>query len=173
MVETTEDRYTVSVCDEADGRIEVEIVSGHGREVPDHFEEKRRWTYSEWSPGLPSPSSGRPVREIVVGEGIVVVLAVDDRRLWVYEAGSGVVRPIPVTNFYNELMLLRRVRDPAIALRSDLLFRGGDSLSDEDLRAAFVAYNTLLPKVRIPSGPPPARREGILARLRRMLASKG
>ena len=72
-----------------------------------------------------------------------------DRRLWVYEASTQVNRLIPVTNFYNELMLHKNIRDPKVALDSKRLFAHLSSYTDNDLTYAFLTYNKLKTKVHL------------------------
>jgi hypothetical protein len=149
VVETTFDTFSVTVREYAGRQIDVEIVSTRGEEVPDHFEEKRRWTYSSWKPGDPSPSTGSPLREVVIVEHLILAIAQQEGRLWVYDGASGMNLLIPITNFYNELMLYKSIRDPNIALRSDLFFLNLGSYTDRELRAAFVSYNNLMHKVKL------------------------
>jgi hypothetical protein len=172
VVETTQDSYTISVREPQGGQLDVEIVSRHGREIPDHFEEKRRWSYSEWHPGAPSPATGAPVREISIDGRTTLALAAGERRLWIHVAATGMVVPIPVTNFYNEIMLVKGIRDPAIALNSSKLFEEPDRFTDDDLRAAFVAYNTTRQRVEIT--PPAAgdRPGGFRRLMRRMFGGR-
>jgi hypothetical protein len=146
-LETTRDEYSITVRKHAGRQIDVEIVSRRGGEIPDHFEEKRRWTYSTWQPGLSSPAGGGPVREIRVDAKTVLGLAPAERRIWVWEEHGGMVRLIPITNFYNGLMQVRSIRDPEIALRPSLLYDRPGEYSDTDLRRAFVKYNAHHPKV--------------------------
>jgi hypothetical protein len=159
MVETTHTSIVVSVSEPSEGQLIVELVAGGGTEVPEHFEEKRRWTLSSWQPGLLSPVSGGAVREVPVGSGVVVVLAASDRRLWMWEEEGRTVQPIPVTNFHNELMLHKRIRDPQIALRPGELFVRHGEYVDADLRAAFIRYNAARPRVHLSADPsvPPAQ----------------
>ena len=168
-VETTQDTYTVTVREPLGSQLDIEIVSRHGTEIPDHFEEKRRWSYSHWRPGSPSPSTGRPVREVSIDGKTTLVVAVDERRLWIHVADSGMVVPIPVTNFYNEIMLLKGIRDPAVALDSSLLFTEGERFADEDLRAAFIAYNTTRQRVEISPPAPEDHPAGIRGLVRRLV----
>lgn len=151
------DTYTVTVREFAGEQCDVEIVAGHGETVPDHFEEKRRWSYSTWSPGSPSPATGVMPREVLIDETCVLALAPGERRLWVHDRERGMNMPIPITGYHNELMVHRRVRDPRVALRPDRFFDELDRYSDEDLRAAFVAYNTVRRRVRLAERPPIAR----------------
>ena len=149
MVETTQDPYSVTVREYLGRQIDLEIVSTHGSEIPDHFEEKRRWTYSSWLPGQSSPATGEMVREIVIEENLVLVIARQEKRLWVYNRTNGMNLLIPITNFFNELMLHKNIRDPRIALKSDRFFQNLDSYTDSELRSSFIAYNKLKPKVEI------------------------
>ncbi len=167
MVETTLDAFTVTVREERGGQVDVEIVSRRGDVLPPHFEEKRRWTYSLWEPGLPSPDTGAPVQEVRIDPRTVLALASGERRIWVWEETGGAVRPVPITNFFNALMQVKRIRDPAMALRSDLLFERPGAATETDLRRAFVLYNSRHPKVRLtpaPAAERPARLRSVLAR---------
>jgi hypothetical protein len=149
VVETTRDPFTVTVREYAGDQIDVEIVSAHGEEIPDHFEEKRRWTYSGWNPGDPSPATGSPVREVRVDASCTLAIAVPEKRIWIHDRASGMVHLLPVTNFTNALMLHKRIRDPKVALRSAFLFENLRSTTDADLRAAFVAYNAFRHRVTV------------------------
>lgn len=149
MLETTRESFSITVREYVGKQIDVEIVSGSQGELPDHYEEKRRWTYSEWSPGQLSPAAHTAVREVVVDENTVLAIAGNEKRLWVYERRSGMALLIPITNYYNELMLLKNIRDPKVALKAGLLFENLHSYTDADLAAAFHAYNKLRPKVQL------------------------
>ncbi len=170
VIETTRERVSVTVREEAERQLDVEIVSDSGGEVPDHFEEKRRWTYSDWSPGRPSPSTGRPVREVNISGPVVLAIDRHDHRLWVYDGESGMNLLLPVTNYYNELMLRRQIREPKVALRSALLFENLDTYSDGDLRGAFQAYNRMWRRVRIAPPPEGSPATGFAGLLKRLLA---
>jgi hypothetical protein len=161
MVETTQGAFTISVREESSGQVNVEIVSGSGTRLPDHYEEKRRWTYSAWSPGDASPASGAPVREVAVDAGLTLAFAPPEKRIWVHERSSGVVRLIPVTNYYNELMIRTGVRDPRVALVPALLWDRLKSFRDDDLRGAFLASNAVRPRVSVQPSARPVRRGGI------------
>jgi hypothetical protein len=154
-IETNFGTISITVREMLDEQISVEIVSQRSENIPEEFEEARRWTYSTWTPGTVCPQCAKPVREIAMRsvevENVRFVLALcrSDKRLWVYDTSSGVNRLIPVTNFYNELMLHKNIRDPKIALDAKLLFMDMEKYSDDDLTYAFLTYNTLKTKVRI------------------------
>jgi hypothetical protein len=172
VVETTRDAYTISVREEAWGQINVEIVSGSGRGIPDHYEEKRRWTYSWWTPGEVSPATGAAVREVRIDGGVTLALSGAEKRIWVHERSTGIVRLIPITNYYGELMGVRGIRDPRIALVPPFLWVNLQSFSDGDLLAAFLAYNALRQRVTLGKGPPSVRHSGIPLFMRQLFRRK-
>ena len=146
---------SISLREIRDDQISIEIVSHGSDEIPSQLEERRRWTYSTWEPGEPCPQCAGAVREVPMhstgpdAERMVLALCSSDRRLWVYESSAAVNRLIPVTNFYNELMLHKNIRDPGIALNSRLLFADLPSYSDADLTYAFLTYNRIKTKVQV------------------------
>lgn len=153
VAEGDEQNILVTIREEREGQVEVEIVGSRSDEMPVQFAEKRRWSYSYWSPGEAGPSSGRAVREVKMKgkEGLALVLAisVQEKRLWIHDAKSQVNCLIPVTNYYNELMMLKGIRDPNLALDSLNLFSHLSEFSDEDLLRAFLSYNRLKKKVDV------------------------
>lgn len=157
-----------------EGRIEIHF-SGVPSAQYETLAEVRRWAFSHWSPGQPSPGRESAPREISLdGDGVLVLVVDSERRLlWLYDGATGGIMLIPVTNFYNELMLTKGVRDPQIALEHRRLFSDATENSDEELRAAFARYNTTFRKVdaeRIAqSEAAAAEQHGILARLSRAL----
>ena len=173
VVETTRDVFSVTVREHRERQIDIEIVSSRGETIPDHFEERRRWTYSTWIPGTPSPDTGETAREVRINESLTLAMLVKERRLLLHDAGSGVNHLIPITTFYDELMMVKNIRDPKIALHSGLLFQDARSPNDDDLRSAFIAYNRV--RRRVPLVVPPAapRPVGGLPSLVRKLFGKG
>ena len=171
MVETTGDVFSITVREYIGKEIDAEIVSSHGDEIPDRFEEKRRWTYSSWKPGLPSPSSGEMMREVRIDDGLVLGIARAERRLLLHDSATGINHLIPITNFYNELMLHKNIRDPKIALNSSLFFQNLESYRDDELRATFVSYNKLKRRVTI-AEPQLSRKENKISAVLRTLFRK-
>ncbi|MBX2991187.1 MAG: hypothetical protein KF749_08465 [Bacteroidetes bacterium] len=169
VVETTIDRFTITVRECVGDQIDAEIVSAHGTEIPDHFEEKRRWTYSGWKPGSLSPALHSPVREVRISDTLTFVIATQEKRLWLHDAVTLMNHLIPITNFYNELMLHKGIRDPNVALNSNLLFEHAESHSDADMQAAFIAYNRLKKRVEIVLEQPKPQETGFAAFFRRIV----
>lgn len=150
-VVAAEGTIAVTVRERIGDQLEYEIVNLHEESVPQALHDTKRWTFSSWSPQLPCPICAGPLREVVMKtrneRALVLALCSVDRRIWVYDEASRVNHPIPRTNFYNELMLHARVRDPKVALDSNRLFADLQKYSDADLSRAFSSYNNLRVKV--------------------------
>jgi hypothetical protein len=151
VVETADGAIAVTIRERFGDQLEFEIVNLGGESLPDIVGEKRRWTYSLWLPKQACPICLGSIREVTMltGKGRTLVLALckNDERIWVYDDVSGVNHPIPLTNFYNELMLHANVRDPHVALNSKRLFSDLHMYSDVMLSRAFGSYNKLKTKI--------------------------
>lgn len=151
VIETTVGSISVTLRERLGNQIEYEIVNLQGDAVPAQLHELRRWTLSSWLPRQECPSCGNAVREVAMnteaGQKLVLGVCARDRRLWVHDEATGINHPIPVTNFYNELMLHKNVRDPAVALDAKRLFLDLNKFNDIELTRAFVTYNKLRTKV--------------------------
>jgi len=177
-IETKTGTLSVTMREVLDGQISVEIVSHHSEEIPSEFEEVRRWTYSTWIPGRRCPQCGEAVREVSmhpvtsVADRLVLAFCTVDRRVWVYDSSTGVNRLIPVTNYYNDLMLHKDIREPRIALESRRLFSDLSKYSDADLTYAFFTYNKIKTKVHIEGVIEPEHKEssGLAARLLKLFS---
>lgn len=173
-IETNFGTISITLREIQDDQISVEIVSHRSDEVPAEFEEARRWTYSTWMPGTACPQCTIALREVpmhtVAGKQEHFTLAVcqKDKRLWVYDEATQVNHLIPMTNFYNELMLHKNIRDPKIALDAKRLFSELPSFSDSDLTYAFLTYNKLKTKVHVAGSVETDRKEnpGVFKKLK-------
>jgi hypothetical protein len=145
------DEITVSVRERQGDQLEFEITGPAVAELPGGLDSYRRWTLSEWLPSLPCPGCSGALREVDMrtesGHGLALAICAKDRRLWVYDARSGVNHPIPVTSFYNELMLQKKVQDRRTLPDSKRLFTELGTYSDAALTGAFSSYNRLRTKV--------------------------
>lgn len=152
IVETQAGPLAATIRERLGDQVEVEIVNLRGESLPDGLTESRRWTYSTWLPTQPCPQCSGVLREIVLrtdkGRTFVLALCQKDERLWVYDDVSGVNHPIPLTNFYNEVMLQANVRDPNIALNAKRLFTDLQNYSDASLSRAFASYNKVKTKIQ-------------------------
>ncbi len=146
-VEIEGGEIVVAVREETDDQIHVEIMARPGDGLPASFQEVRRWTYSSWSPGQPSPQSATPVKEVQLSSGTVLVLSATDKRIWLYSSTTGMNRLIPITTLYGELMAVEKIRDPDIALRPGRFFEDLPKYSDVSLKKAFLSYNEVHPRM--------------------------
>jgi hypothetical protein len=153
VVETEGGKIAVGIRERFGDQLEFEIVSLGGESLPDLSTEKRRWTYSSWLPKQACPQCLGILREVdmrtVRGRRLVLALCTRDERIWAYDEMSGINHPVPLTNFYNELMLHANIRDPNLALNSKRLFTDLHSYSDATLSRAFASYNKLRSKILI------------------------
>lgn len=151
IVETATGQLSISVRERLENQVEFEIQSLRGSVDVAKLQEVRRWSLSSWLPLQPCPRCGKAVREVqmgsVHGRKIVLAVCAQDQRLWVYDEQTGINHPVPVSNFYNELMLHKNIRDPKTALDAKQLFRQLSLYSDADLAYAFRTYNRLRAKV--------------------------
>jgi hypothetical protein len=151
IVETTNGKIAVTVRELLDDQLEFEIMCLGGESLPDILGEKRRWTFSTWLPKQPCPICSGTLREVnmqtVSGRRLVLAFCKEDGKIWVYDEISGVNHLIPLTNFYNELMLHANVRDPKVALNSKRIFTDLQNYSDAMLSRAFASYNKLKTKI--------------------------
>lgn len=138
----------VTVSSEEEGQVEIDFDVNLSE--PSGLTEIKRWSYSDWFPGEPTPEDNSIVREIaVIKKELILAAAPFHKRIWIYEAGSGINHLIPVTNFYNELMRTLKIKDPEIVLDSNKFFSNIDKYKDEDLAGAFLSYNKRWKKVDI------------------------
>ena len=180
MIETNFGNISITIRERVNDQISVEIVSHRFDDVPREFEEARRWTYSSWNPGNVCPQCGIHVREVAMHpathkEGhVILAICARDRRLWVFDATNRVNRILPVTNYYNELMLHLHIRDPKVALDTNRLFTDLGSYSDADLTYAFLTYNTLKKKISLEGGiePDEPAGRGFMAKLKKLFVKK-
>ncbi len=151
LVKAGRGEITVSVRERLGDQLEFEITSPVDEELPGGLESYRRWTLSEWLPSLPCPGCSGATREVEMktksGHSLVLAICREDHRLWLYDAQTRVNHPIPVTAFYNELMLQQKVQDRRAVPGSKRLFTDLGTFSDAALTGAFSSYNRLRTKV--------------------------
>lgn len=151
VVETTSGRISISIRERLGDQVEFEIVYPQSKRDFSAEDELRRWSYSYWLPLQTCPACKHSLREVAMntsaGQRFVLAACLHDKLLWVYDEETKVNHPIPTTNFYNELMLHKNIRDPKIALDSKRLFTDLATYSDRDLILAFVTYNKVRAKI--------------------------
>ncbi len=104
-----------------------------------------KWTLSDWQPGM-----GKNIREVhLIKNKIVLAIDSGEKRIWCYDARTGVNHIIPVTNFYNEIMRVKGIKDPALTLNSGRLFTHLTEFTDREIGQGFLLYNKYLNKIEL------------------------
>ncbi len=144
------DEIDILINEEIDDEIEFDLTAKKAESIPDGINILEKWSYSEWNPGDKSPGDNKDVREVVIArDKYVLVFAPSHKKIWLHENESGVNHLIPLTNYYNELMRFKRIKDPKEALNPRLIFQKHDDFSDEDLLNALVLYNKYMRRFSI------------------------
>lgn len=135
-------KYYVAIHEEHDGQIEIDIKNIEGKLFATEYKPLQVWTYSTWVPGQNAPNDNSVVREVhLIKNDVVLAIAPTHKKIWVYNSISGIVHFVPVTNFYNEVMLYSKNKDTEKALNPGLLFTNLDEFTDEQLINGFLIYN--------------------------------
>lgn len=177
VVETDRGEVSVTVREPLGNQVEFEIAKLGSGDVMVPFREIRRWTFSTWNPGEPCPICARAIREVVMstasGRRMVLAICPLDKRLWVCDERTQVNHPVPITNFYNELMFRQHIRDPETALHPERLFSSLSAYQDEVLIGAFRSYNMIRTKIPLEDEiiVPAAKRRVLFDRVRAFFGS--
>jgi hypothetical protein len=140
----------VLIHEENDEEIEFDISARKLEKIPEDLTEITRWNYSEWQPGEKAPYDNSFVREIEIkAQEFLLALAPFHKKIWLYSYIDGVNHIIPVTNFYNYIMMIKKNRDSKTALNPALMFKLMDEFTDLELKSAFVAYNNYFNRVSL------------------------
>lgn len=144
------DEIDIIINEEVDDEIEFDLTIKNSDIIPEEIIEQERWSYSNWNPGDKSPHDNKEVREVVVSKGeYILVFASSHKKIWLHVYGIGVNYLIPVTNYYNELMRFKKIKDPKEALNPKLFFQNLTEYSDDELISALVLYNKYLRRFSI------------------------
>ncbi len=141
---------TVAVHEEVNDQIEIDLNPSPEINLPENIIIKSKVSYSEWSPGDSSPFDNSPVRQItILPAKFILAISKSDKKIWLHNLESKVNTLIPVTNFYNQIMLEQKVREEKKVTDSSLLFENLESFSDNTIRNSFIAYNHYFHKFNI------------------------
>ena len=144
------DEIDIIIQEEDDNKIEVEIgkefndsqfKTGSSKISASSFISKVS-TYSEWVPGMKSPFDNSDVRMIgIKPEEFIMAISVNEKKIWLYEMKTGINHLVPLSNYYNSLMLFRKERNAEKVLNPNLFFNNLAMFNDYELASAFVLYN--------------------------------
>ncbi len=143
------ERY-VTVHEEEENKIEFDISFSIKTNNFNNNKILKRWSYSEWIPGMNDPRDGNKVREIIIkNNSLVLAISSTQKRIWIYEDKTGVNHIIPVTNFYNEAVHVLHIQESKTAFNSNLVFENSELFTDETLCQAFLNYNKIWKKINL------------------------
>ncbi len=152
LIETNIGKFDVLIHEEDDNEIEYDISPSCLSVNENDFQILNCKTYSDWFPGKPSPVDGSEIREVVIAANrFVLAISTVQKKIWLFEYDTGVNHLIPLTNFYNELMRVKNIRDPETALKPQLFFGQLNLYSDSDLKEALLKYDKYMHKLKLPS----------------------
>ncbi len=154
VVVCKEGNVDILIHEEIDDEIEFDISFQYADKVPENLNEVKRWSYSEWIPGNKAPGDNSEIREIIIEpQKKILAIAPVHKKIWLHNYKDEVNYLLPVTNYYNYLMIIKNIRDPKIILKNKLLFKELDSYSDEELMLAFISYNKYFRRFNIDYNP--------------------
>ena len=143
------DEIDIMIHEEVDDEIEFDLSLKNSDVIQVDFELIDKWSYSNWNPGDKSPNDQKEVREIIISpDKYILVFAPTHKKIWMHVFENGVNNLIPLTNFYNELMGFKRIKDPGEALNPRSFFQKLDEFSDYELMNAFVLYNKYMKRFK-------------------------
>lgn len=135
----------IAIHEVEDDMIEVQVSPDF--DTGAEFQIKNVTCYSNWYPGDNSPINSVLVKEYIIKKDCLV-LAVDanNKRLWLHNQETGVNHLLPVSNFFNELMRLKRIKDEKRIQNPSSLFERLDEFTSEDIKLTFYQYNKYIRK---------------------------
>ncbi len=142
----------ISVHECFDNKIEYSINNLSGESVPGKFTEIKRWSYSYWKPGEPSPFENDDLHEYEISQNkgeLVLAISKANRSIWVYDSKSEVNHILPVTNFINELLRGEKRIDKREGINLDYVFSNLQLFTHEDIKHALIEYNKHWRKINL------------------------
>lgn len=102
-------------------------------------------SFSEWKPGDKSPGSNETVKELeIIKDKFYLVIDKSNKKIWLHNFYTGVNHIIPVSNYFNELMRLKKIKDENLFRSPSMFFNKLDDFSEEDFKLAFYQYNKFM-----------------------------
>lgn len=150
--------FAIGAIYEPGKKIDVLIHEEMERQIEFDISEKKdisilqnsMWSYSQWQPGSKAPGDNADVREVtILNDLYTLAIATSHKKLWLHCSETGVNHIIPVTNYYNYLMMIKNIRESKIVLTPHLFFTEQKNYYDQELKSAFILYNKYFKRVKI------------------------
>ena len=140
----------VIIHEESDEQIEFDITSSSELSFEKNIRIEEVNCYSNWNPGEKIIFEKAEVREYIILPGSYILAIVPElKKIWLHDISTGVNHIIPVTNYFNELMRLKNIRDPKLALKPGNFFEYINEFKNDEIRKAFLMYDKYLSKFNI------------------------
>ena len=132
------EQFDVIINEETENKIEVWFGKNVNENIGAGLGIK---SYSYWIPGMKSPFTDSEVREITIKpKEYILAVVPEEKKIWLWHSSSGVNHLIPVSNYYNSLMLFRNERNADKVLNPNLFFNNLGLYNDQELKSAFELY---------------------------------
>jgi hypothetical protein len=140
----------ITIHEEAENKIEFDIALKENLKIPDKITVIKKWNFSDWIPGQSAPGDNSYVREVIIYPDMyILAIAPSQKKIWLYEKESGVNHILPLSNFFNELIRVLKIKNEEIIKRPAFFFENLNSYKDEQLALAFLGYNKYMHKLKI------------------------
>lgn len=134
--------FDVVIHEEEENQIEFDISPFEKVNVDEPVKINSVTSLSVWRSGNLSPLTGKPVHEYTILKNkYLLVIDNSSKKIWLNESESGINYIIPVTNFFNELMRFKNIRNPKTALNPGNFFNDLEKYSEVELVSAFLMYD--------------------------------
>lgn len=99
-------------------------------------------SYSDWNPGMKSPEKSSKVYEYQIKDNeYLLAVCPLSKKIWLHEYETQVNYIIPLSNFFNELMRVRKIKDEKSLQSPSSFFMQIEKYSDYEIKLAFLLYN--------------------------------
>lgn len=149
-IEFEEASLDITIHEEEYNQIEIDLSFTPDIPAAKKLNELKHWNYSDWNPGDKNPEDNSEVKEIILKQNsYLLAVSTTTKKIWLHDFSSGVNHLIPLTNFYNELMAIKKIRAPGIALKPARFFSELNTYSSQELGTAFISYNKYLKRLNL------------------------
>jgi len=140
----------IVIHEEVEDQIEIDFSLSGFDEISENLTIKQYWTYSNWKPGKPNPADNSKVREVhLIHNSLVIAISSQNKKVWIYDDKTGLNHFIPVTKLYDEMMRIKKEKNPEIALDTKRFFFNNADFNDKLIGQGFLIYNKYWKKLEI------------------------
>jgi hypothetical protein len=131
----------ITIHEEFESKIEFNISNVNGEKIPLNDKPVRKWTYSVWNEGDPSPFDNDELREVNMMNKFLLVISKANKSIWIHEFDTQFNHIIPVTNFLNELRRGNKEVDKTHGIDVNNIIDNINNFEDRKLIDTVVIYN--------------------------------